>query len=183
MSFTRANTRWVRTRDVHIGGVGPPSEALNLCVVVVRRAKDERGAERRVQGCPEGAGEARVAIGDEQIGQAHVTEHGSDVVASRSLGSSGLEGRDQPYAAGTSALRGTADTLLDAASYGARWVLLSPAPAAGVVRALRSRAPRPDFEFGRWLVTVRGLGPRRLGPGPGWAGQRKFGQALYFATS
>ncbi len=23
----------------------------------------------------------------------------------------------------------------------------------------------------------------RLGPGPGWAGQRKFGQALYFATS
>jgi hypothetical protein len=47
------------------------------------------------------------------------------------------------YTRQTSALRGTADTLLDAASYGARWVLLSPAPAAGVVRALRSRAPRP----------------------------------------
>ena len=32
----------------------------------------------------------------------------------------------------TSALRGTADTLLDAASYSSRWVLLLPAPAAGV---------------------------------------------------
>jgi hypothetical protein len=68
------------------------SEALNLCSLphdrstkcadkkqcchrVALRAKDERGAERRVQGCPEGAGEARVAIGDEYIGQAHVTEH------------------------------------------------------------------------------------------------------------
>ncbi len=40
-------------------------------------------------------------------------------------------------------LRGTADTLLDAASYGARWLLLSQASAAGVVRALRSRGPRP----------------------------------------
>ena len=39
------------------------------------------------------------------------------------------------YSRQTSALRGTADTLLDAASYGARWVLLSPAPAAGVSRA------------------------------------------------
>ena len=38
-------------------------------------------------------------------------------------------------AAGTSALRGTADTFLDAASYDQCWVLLSPAPAAGVDRA------------------------------------------------
>ena len=38
----------------------------------------------------------------------------------------------------TSALRSTADTLLDAATYGSRWVLLSPARAAGV-----ARAPRP----------------------------------------
>jgi len=45
------------------------------------------------------------------------------------------------YTRQTSALRGTADTLLDAASYGARWVLLSPAPAGGVT--LRPRAPRP----------------------------------------
>ena len=45
------------------------------------------------------------------------------------------------YIRQTSALRGTADTLLDAASYGSRWVLLSPAPAAGVARALRPRAP------------------------------------------
>ena len=47
------------------------------------------------------------------------------------------------YTRQTSALRGTADTLLNAASYGSRWVLLSPAPAAGVARALRPRAPRP----------------------------------------
>ena len=45
----------------------------------------------------------------------------------------------------------TADTLLYAASYGARWVLLSPAPGAGVARLadsaaltrLSGRAPRP----------------------------------------
>ena len=42
----------------------------------------------------------------------------------------------------TSVLRGTADTQLCAASYGsARWVLLSPAPAADVARALRTRLP------------------------------------------
>jgi hypothetical protein len=43
----------------------------------------------------------------------------------------------------TSALRGTADSLLDSASYGARWVLLSPAPAAGVV----SGSPTPTLTF------------------------------------
>ena len=48
------------------------------------------------------------------------------------------------YTRRTSALRGTADTLLDAGSYGSRWVLLSPALAAGVARALRSRSPRPQ---------------------------------------
>ena len=36
-----------------------------------------------------------------------------------------------------------ADILLDAASYGSRWVLLLPAPVADVARALRPRAPRP----------------------------------------
>ncbi len=36
------------------------------------------------------------------------------------------------YTRQTSALRGTADSLLDSASYGDRWVLLSPAAAAGV---------------------------------------------------
>ena len=45
------------------------------------------------------------------------------------------------YTRQTSALRGTADTLLDAASYGARWVLLSPAPGAGVARPADSAAP------------------------------------------
>ena len=45
------------------------------------------------------------------------------------------------YARQTSALRGTADTLLDATSYGARWVLLSPAPCAGVARPADSAAP------------------------------------------
>ena len=44
------------------------------------------------------------------------------------------------YTRQTSALRGTADSLLDSASYGARWVLLSPAAAVGV----RGRArPQP----------------------------------------
>jgi hypothetical protein len=47
------------------------------------------------------------------------------------------------YTRQTSALRGTADSLLDSASYGARWVLLSPAPAAGVVAGSRARRPRP----------------------------------------
>ena len=65
------------------------------------------------------------------------------------------------YARQTSALRGTADTLLDAASYGSRWVLLSPDPAAGVALALWPRDPK--FEFGRWLVTASapGHGPGR----------------------
>ena len=55
------------------------------------------------------------------------------------------------YSRQTSALRGTADSLLDAASYGSRWVLLSPAAAVGVnrdppARRTRSRTgddPRP----------------------------------------
>ena len=34
-----------------------------------------------------------------------------------------------------------ADSLLDSTSYGARWVLLSPAPAAGVVAGSRARRP------------------------------------------
>ncbi len=38
------------------------------------------------------------------------------------------------YSRQASALRCTADSLLDAASYGIRWVLLSPAAAAGVSR-------------------------------------------------
>ena len=56
------------------------------------------------------------------------------------------------YTRQTSALRGTADSLLDAASYGARWpgVLLSPAAAAGVP----GRARPHDFGFGLCLVTA-----------------------------
>ena len=42
------------------------------------------------------------------------------------------------YSRQASALRGTADSLLDAASYGQRWALLSPAAAAGVDRPRRS---------------------------------------------
>jgi hypothetical protein len=41
------------------------------------------------------------------------------------------------YTRQTSALRGTVDTLLDAASYGQRWVLLSPLAPAGVKRVSR----------------------------------------------
>jgi hypothetical protein len=47
------------------------------------------------------------------------------------------------YTRQTSALRGTADTLLDAASYGSRWVLLSPAAALGVERGAPARQTRP----------------------------------------
>ena len=68
------------------------------------------------------------------------------------------------YTRQTSALRSTADTLLDAASGsdGSRWVLLSPAPAAG-------ETPDPKFEFGRWLVTAS-----VPGHGPGPCNQRIF---------
>ena len=41
----------------------------------------------------------------------------------------------------TSALRGTADTLLHAASCGSRCAILSPATAAGVARAVRPHGP------------------------------------------
>jgi hypothetical protein len=65
-------------------------------------------------------------------------------------------------------LRGTVESLLDSASYGARWVLLSPAPAAaaGVVAGSRARHPDPNFQFGRWLFTVRArqFGPDGCGP-------------------
>ena len=44
------------------------------------------------------------------------------------------------YRRSHSALNGTVDTLLDAASYGDRWVLLSPAESSGVSRL----SPRPD---------------------------------------
>ncbi len=61
----------------------------------------------------------------------------------------------------TSALRCTADTLLDAVSYGSRWVLLSPAPAAGFARSL---LPRP----GLWVWLVARHGHCSLpGAGPG----------------
>ena len=65
----------------------------------------------------------------------------------------------------TSALRGTANRLLDAAYYGSCWVLLSPAPATGVARAEGPGPRNPKFEFGLWLVTA---------PGPGPGGQRTF---------
>ena len=60
----------------------------------------------------------------------------------------------------------TVDTLLDAASYGTRWVLLSPAPAAGVARVLRPRAPGrldPEFKFEFGSSPLPGSG--RAGPG------------------
>ena len=42
----------------------------------------------------------------------------------------------------SSALRGTAETLLDAASYGQRWVLLTPSAPSGVVRGAQALRPR-----------------------------------------
>jgi hypothetical protein len=69
-----------------------------------------------------------------------------------------------------SALRGTADSLLDSASYrdGARWVLLSPAPAAGVVAGSRARPSTQTLTFSLvtsrlWLMARHSSGP------PGWA--------------
>ena len=65
----------------------------------------------------------------------------------------------------TSVLHGTADRLLDTASYGSRLVLLSPAPAAGVALAFLlfyPWPPNPKFEFGRWFVRA---------PCPGQGGQ------------
>jgi hypothetical protein len=74
------------------------------------------------------------------------------------------------YTRQTSALRlrGTADSLLDSASYGVRRLLLSPAPAAGVVAGSRARRPRPGPTTSRTvtfvLVTVM-FGPARpVGP-------------------
>ena len=45
------------------------------------------------------------------------------------------------YTQQTLALCGTANMLLDASSYGVRWVLLSTAPGAGVVQPPDSTAP------------------------------------------
>ena len=70
----------------------------------------------------------------------------------------------------TSALRGTADTLLATVT----------APAGCCSRQPRRRVrlgpfdpapPDPEFEFGRWLVTTPGPGPggqRTPGPGGQW---------------
>ncbi len=69
-------------------------------VVVVRRAKDQRGAQRGMQSRPADTGVTRVTVGDEDVGQTHVTEHGPDGVAGCRLGSGSLEGQDQPDAAG-----------------------------------------------------------------------------------
>ncbi len=62
------------------------------------------------------------------------------------------------YLRQTSALRGTVGTLLDTASYGQRWVLLSPLAPAGVERSLGETATRPrrpdlGIEFGLCSVT------------------------------
>jgi hypothetical protein len=47
------------------------------------------------------------------------------------------------YTRQTSVLSSTADTLLDTAPCGSRWVLLSPAPAAGVAQSLLPLNPLP----------------------------------------
>ena len=57
------------------------------------------------------------------------------------------------YTRQTSALRGTADMLLDAASYGSRWVLLSP---AGLAESHRVAEPR--------FAKMSHPATRRLGP-------------------
>ena len=61
----------------------------------------------------------------------------------------------EAYRRSDSALHGTVDTLLDAAS--TRWVLLSPAESSGVSRPGSAPAPPRwghDFRFGLWTVSV-----------------------------
>ena len=53
------------------------------------------------------------------------------------------------YRRSLSALSGTVDTLLDEATYGARWVLLSPLPSPGVVR---TRSQRGGGGGGVWVL-------------------------------
>ena len=65
------------------------------------------------------------------------------------------------YTRQASALRSTADTLLDAASYGCRWVLLSPAPGG----CGPGRTPNPKFGCSSQLPP--GHGPRATQMRPG----------------
>ncbi len=86
-----------------LGAAGGHLEGCNDLaggVVVVWRAEDQLGAQRNMQSRSEGTSETRVAVGDDHFWQTHAAEHGPDVVAGRSLGSSSLKGRDQPDAAG-----------------------------------------------------------------------------------
>ena len=71
------------------------------------------------------------------------------------------------YTRETSALRGTADMLLHAASYGSHLVLLSPATAAPAGEGPGPFGPAPPptqtvpkIESGRWLVIVPGRAAR-----------------------
>ena len=61
--------------------------------VALRRAEDGRRTQRGAQACPEGAGEARVAVLDGRC----VAEHGRDETARLPLGGGCLEGRDRPH--------------------------------------------------------------------------------------
>jgi hypothetical protein len=69
-------------------------------VVVEKRAEDERGTERGVQLCPEGAGEARVAVRHQHVQKPHVAEdrRNDSEFARRSFRSGCLEGGDEPDA-------------------------------------------------------------------------------------
>ena len=69
-------------------------------------------------------------------------------------------GVQQPAAVGASVLRGTADTLLDAASYGSCCMLLSPAPAVGP--SAPGAGSNSKFEF---ESVAHHSCPQRPGPG------------------
>ena len=68
----------------------PAVDALYLTggVVVVWRAENERRSQRLVQARPKCAGEARVAVRDEDVRQPHVAEYRPDEIAVLKVGTS-----------------------------------------------------------------------------------------------
>ena len=67
---------YVRNHAVHTFGT-------RVGIMMVRRSEDQRGPQGRVQGCPELRRKARVAVGDQRIGQANIAKDRRDEVPGR----------------------------------------------------------------------------------------------------